>query len=29
MELKKEEAEPTEKKNWITTCGQENKCHLF
>ena len=21
MELKKEEAEPNEKKNWITTCG--------
>jgi len=29
MELKKEEDEPIEKKNWIATCGQENKCHLF
>jgi len=29
MELKKEEAEPIEKKNWIGTCSQENKCHMF
>ena len=30
MELKKEDAaEPNDKKNWMTTCGQDNKCHLF